>query len=211
MVLKQNVEVRLSLLPKNNVEGTKAPSESSAGNLMQREGSNKVELNIVAGLSDKDKLKRTSNLPVNSVNHSDKLQAAEKPKKLEVLADGRVPSIPVTLAEVKGESTHQCQKAMSDEQRLESVWIQAAENYTPEFIGHSKPEKNQILPQNGTICQDNIQSLIALDAASKSSIDELNHEINCLKVCDAEDNNKEQAGVANQHAVSPSLLHKENQ
>ncbi|XP_042433279.1 protein STICHEL-like [Zingiber officinale] len=210
MVLKQNVEVRLSLLPKNNVEGTEASSESSAGNLLQREGSNKVELKTVSGLSEKDKLKRTSNLPVNTVNHSEKLQSAEKPEKPEVIADSQVPSIPMLLAEVKGESTHQCQKATSDEQRLESVWIQAADNYTPEFLGHSKPEKNQILPQNGVISQDNIQSLTALDAVS-SRIDELNHGINCLKVCDAEDSHKEQAGAANQHVVSPSLLHKENQ
>ncbi|KAG6477144.1 hypothetical protein ZIOFF_066396 [Zingiber officinale] len=209
MVLKQNVEVRLDLLTKNNVEEIKTFSESPAGNSLQKDLSNKVELNTTSDLSNKDRHK--SCLPVNSIRYPDMLQAAEKSETHEVITDGRIPKIPMPIKEGKEESAQQCQRATADEQRLESAWLQAAEKYTPEFIGHSKPEKNQVLPQNGVICQNNIQSLIALDAASKSRIDELNHEINCLKVCDVGSSHKEQTGSTNRCAFSPSVLHRENQ
>ncbi|XP_042433621.1 protein STICHEL-like isoform X1 [Zingiber officinale] len=209
MVLKHNVEVRLDLLTKNNVEEIKTFSESPAGNSLQKDLSNKVELNTTSDLANKQRHKPC--LPVNSSRYSDMLQAAEKSETHEVIAECRIPTIPMSFKEGKEESAQLCQRATADEQRLESAWLQAAEKYTPEFIGHSKPEKNQVLPQNGVICQNNIQSLIALDAASKTRIDELNHEINCLKVCDVGSSHKEQTGATNRCAFSPSVLHRENQ
>lgn len=200
IVFAENVEVRMGLLSKNIIG---AFSESPTGNSMQKASSNKVELGTLRGPSNKGRLVRTSYLSANTMDHSDVMQQAAD--KLETAEGFRVP------AEGKYGSAQKSQKAIMDEQRLESAWLQAAEKYTPKYICHSKPENNQVRLQNSVICQNSIQTLIALDATSKTRIDELDHEIHALKICDAEDCHNEKTRGANQYPFSPSLLHQGNQ
>ncbi|WOL02395.1 protein STICHEL-like [Canna indica] len=216
IVLSQNVEVRMGLIPKNSSEGLKPFSESPMDNLLGKEA--------ISGASNKDRNKGASYLPGESLDYSEAmLQTVGKSDTSGIGEDCLV--VPTggkdgTFAnEDKGKLApiERFQKEVIDEQRLESAWLQAAEKYTPEVVSHSKPERNQVLPQNGVIGQNNIQPTMAVSAMSKKREIELNHEIQALKVSDANDFDKEQIGGANQFAVSPSLLHnhttmnKENQ
>ncbi|XP_074555911.1 protein STICHEL-like [Curcuma longa] len=196
IVLAKNVEVRMGLLPKNIDEDF---SESPTRNSTRKGSSNKVELGTLRG-PNKGRLIGTSYLSANTIEHSDVMQQAAE--KLETTEGFRVP------AEGKYGSEQRSQKAITDEQRLERAWLHAAEKCTPEFIGHLKPEKNQIRPQNSVTGQNNIQALIALDVTSKNRIKEQDYEIHALKICDAEDCDEEQTTGAKQYAFSPSLLHK---
>ncbi|XP_042388195.1 protein STICHEL-like [Zingiber officinale] len=201
IVLAENVKVRMGLLPKNVID---AFSESPTANSTQKACSNKVELGTLRGPSNKGRLIGTSYLSANTMNHSDVMQQAAE--KLETTEGFLVPT------EGKYGSTQRSQKAIMDEQRLESAWLQAAEKYTPKYINHLKPENNQVWPpQNSVTYQNDIQTLIALEATSKNRIDELDHEIQALKICETEDCHNEQTKGANQYPFSPSLLHQGNQ
>lgn len=197
-VFTENVEVRMGLLSNSIIDDF---SESPTGN--SKASSNKVELGTLRGPSNKGRLVGTSYLSANTMDHSDVMQKAAE--KLETAEGFRVP------AEGKYGLAQRSQKAIMDEQRLESAWLQAAEKYTPKYICHSKPENNQVRLQNRVICQNSIQTLIALDATSKTRIDEPDLEIHALKICDAEDCHNEKTRGANQYPFSPSLLHQGNQ
>lgn len=78
------------------------------------------------------------------------------------------------------------------EQRLETAWLQALEKGTPGSLSRLKPEKNQILPQEGI--------------SSQPWQDELDRELKLLKIDDGKEVRKEQRRV-DQVPISPSLLH----
>uniref|UniRef100_A0A1D1YW96 DNA polymerase III subunit gamma/tau n=1 Tax=Anthurium amnicola TaxID=1678845 RepID=A0A1D1YW96_9ARAE len=96
------------------------------------------------------------------------------------------------------------QPSPSNEQRLESAWLQAVEKGTTGLV---RPEKNQILPQNGMNNQHQNVSKLALAISSKHWEDELNNEIKALKISDTHSHHKEHFGVR-VGAISPSLLHR---
>ncbi|KAJ0972914.1 hypothetical protein J5N97_020873 [Dioscorea zingiberensis] len=66
-----------------------------------------------------------------------------------------------------------------DEQRLESAWLQTAEKCMPGSLSHSRPEKNQIHPQNGTSFQGDM-----VLRHSNHWDEDLNQQIKALKACD---------------------------
>lgn len=208
LVLSQNVEVQMGLLSKDSFGGLKHLSESPAVSSIGKGKRNKVELDTLSDISIKVRHQETSYAPVTGTDYSEViLLKAEKSDSCVIAGNCLAPTNSRHSAEGKDGSIHRCHKAATEEQRLESAWLQAAEKYTPEFVSHSKPEKNQVLPQNGIICQNNVQSFLALSKTSKNKEDELNHEIQALKLCDDEDCLKEQIGGSNQFALSPSLLH----
>ncbi|XP_058089954.1 protein STICHEL-like [Magnolia sinica] len=94
-----------------------------------------------------------------------------------------------------------------DEQRLESAWLQAAEKSTPGSVSRLKPERNQVLPQDGISHQEEMASVMALAVSSKHWEDELNHDIKALKINQGQDQVDQSTKRADHYAMSPSLLH----
>ncbi|KAF4360603.1 hypothetical protein F8388_017629 [Cannabis sativa] len=92
------------------------------------------------------------------------------------------------------------------DQRLETAWLQAAEKGTPGSLSRLKPEKNQILPQEGSEDQTELANSIGL--STRQWEDELNHELKALKVNNGKVLQKEQSGRrVDRCPMSPSLLH----
>ncbi|URE43225.1 DNA polymerase III subunits gamma and tau domain III [Musa troglodytarum] len=208
IVFRRNVEVRMVLATENSDERN-ALSRSPAGNSVEKDNQNMIELDTTNGLSSKDRCKGTTYLPGKRLGHSDSSVTAEGCIVAgipSISAEGKNDSC---LSEDQGQldSTQSFPRAATDEQKLESAWLRAAEKYTPEIISHSRPEKNQVLPQNGVIYQNNNQPFLGPAATSKNKVDELKHEIQALKVSYAEGSHKGQIGGAGQCVVSPSLLH----
>ncbi|CBI29623.3 unnamed protein product, partial [Vitis vinifera] len=94
------------------------------------------------------------------------------------------------------------------EQRLETAWLQVAEKGTPRSMSRLKPEKNQILPQDGTYRQNQVESMNSVGVPSQKWEDELNHEIKVLKINDRRALQKDPVGKRVDHyPISPSSLH----
>lgn len=94
------------------------------------------------------------------------------------------------------------------EQRLETAWLQAMEKGTPGSMSRLKPERNQVLPQDGIYASNELESMTSVDAPLQHWEDELNHEIKALKINDRMAPQKEQiAKRADHYPISPSLLH----
>ncbi|URE43227.1 DNA polymerase III subunits gamma and tau domain III [Musa troglodytarum] len=197
IVFRRNVEVRMVLATENSDERN-ALSRSPAGNSVEKDNQNMIELDTTNGLSSKDRCKGTTYLPGKRLGHSDSSVTAEGCIVAgipSISAEGKNDSC---LSEDQGQldSTQSFPRAATDEQKLESAWLRAAEKYTPEIISHSRPEKNQVLPQNGVIYQNNNQPFLGPAATSKNKVDELKHEIQALKVSYAEGSHKGQIGGA---------------
>ncbi|XP_010930355.1 protein STICHEL [Elaeis guineensis] len=221
IVLRQNVDVRLGLVTETFMSKSLINSQTEIiGNLDKER---KIESGNLTDSLDKDGLKGNPHMASKSLDYSDGMlqrilenssQAADK--------DFQVANFSTFSSEgnngannpkEKGQEAlvQRTQTSPTDEQRLESAWLQAAEKYTPGLISLPKPEKNQVLPQNGVICQNQDQSSAALGMSSEHWEDELNQEIKALKIGNTQGHNKDQfVGRVNQHAISPSLLHSNN-
>lgn len=94
------------------------------------------------------------------------------------------------------------------EQRLETAWLQAAEKGTPESLSRLKPEKNQVLPQDGILCEDQVDSMDSTVLSLQQQENELNHELKVLKLNNGRVLQKDQIGRrVDRYPMSPSLLH----
>ncbi|XP_072950811.1 protein STICHEL-like [Typha angustifolia] len=223
MVLRQRVEVRISLNPDIFSEGLGQEQESQANNLAEKlrclDKERRVQSELLTGSSNTDRVKGSSNLPRGSLDNSERTlqRALEKCDNLRTAGERfLVAGVPMLLSEGNSgepstrldEVSAQTTKAAAiDEQRLESAWLQAAEKYTPGLVSCLKPEKNQVLPQNG-LCHNQNKSSVSLDESSNHWEDELNHEIKALKISHNHGCQKDQTGVrTNGYAISPSLLH----
>lgn len=97
------------------------------------------------------------------------------------------------------------------DQRLETAWLQVAEKGTPGSLSHLKPEKNQVLPQDGTYYEDQMESLNSMRLSSQHGEDGLNPEVKILKVNSGRDVLKDPLGRrVDRYPMSPSLLHDSN-
>jgi len=106
-------------------------------------------------------------------------------------------------------SVEQLKLSALDEQRLESAWLQAAEKPTPGMLSQARPERNQILPQNGG--QHHGRSSMATIVPSKHVDKDLSNELKALKISDSHGPHKGQnVQMENGYAISPSLLHRNN-
>ncbi|XP_057808307.1 protein STICHEL-like [Salvia miltiorrhiza] len=91
------------------------------------------------------------------------------------------------------------------EQRLETAWLQAMDKGATGSLSHLKPERNQVLPQDGI---DHPKSKDSLDVPLQHWEDELHHEIKVLKSNDGMAHQKDQTVKKISHyPISPSLLH----
>lgn len=95
------------------------------------------------------------------------------------------------------------------EQRLETAWLQTAERSTPGLLNRSKPERNQVLPQDGVYHQNQMDFMNPATLTSQHWEDELKNEISALKIYNEKEvTQKGQAGkMIDHYPMSPSLLH----
>ncbi|XP_051135254.1 protein STICHEL-like [Andrographis paniculata] len=97
------------------------------------------------------------------------------------------------------------------EQRLETAWLQAMEKGTPGSMAHLRPERNQILPQDGVDNASRLETVNSRDMPSQHWEDELNREIKALRVNDGSSVQDEQiVKTIDHYPISPSLLHSSN-
>ncbi|XP_062095413.1 protein STICHEL isoform X2 [Humulus lupulus] len=119
----------------------------------------------------------------------------------ELLAEGDAQT-----SEPRQEIPMQRIESIIRDQRLETAWLQAAEKGTPGSLSRLKPEKNQVLPQEGSEDQTEFTNSIGL--SSRQWEDELNHELKALKVNNGKVLQKEQTcRRVDRCPMSPSLLH----
>lgn len=125
---------------------------------------------------------------------------------LELLAEGTARSS--DKRERRQEIPMQRIESIIREQRLETAWLQAAEKGTPASLSRLKPEKNQVLPQDGILGEDQMEPMESAVLASRQWEDELNHELKVLKLNNGRVLQKDQIGRrVDRCPVSPSLLH----
>ncbi|KAH6772623.1 AAA-type ATPase family protein [Perilla frutescens var. frutescens] len=94
------------------------------------------------------------------------------------------------------------------EQRLETAWLQAMDKGATGSLSHLKPERNQVLPQDGIDHPNELKSKDSLDVPLQHWEDELHHEIKVLKINDGMAHQKGQiVKKADHYPISPSLLH----
>lgn len=94
------------------------------------------------------------------------------------------------------------------EQRLETAWLQIAEKGTPGSLSRWKPERNQVLPQEGIYNKNKTESVDSKSLTSQHWEDELNAELNALKINGGKVLIRDQIGKRVDHyPTSPSLLH----
>lgn len=187
MVLERSIEVRMILLPDGELHldraETNASPDLSAQKQMKSGAIVNMEGDLNAGSNSSLLLdERSSSILDQSNDNNTNVRRQEVPMQ-------RIESI-------------------IREQRLESAWLQAAERSTPRSMSRLRPEKNQVLPQEGIYCQNQAESTNPMNLTSKHWDDELNHEIKALKVIDRKAHQKDQIGKRiDHHPISPSLLH----
>ncbi|MED6134102.1 hypothetical protein PIB30_034316 [Stylosanthes scabra] len=95
------------------------------------------------------------------------------------------------------------------EQRLETAWLQAVEKGSPGSLSRLRPEKNQVLPQDGIYCIDPMESIDSARFSSQQHWeDEQNNEVKILSAKNGRVLQKDQTGRrADRYPMSPSLLH----
>ncbi|XP_008452189.2 protein STICHEL [Cucumis melo] len=188
MVLRCNVEVRIILLPDGEAstaaklsEGVEPDKERKTSNPNAMEGYSNRSLMLDATYQSTSD---SSQLPAESNHQND----GSRDRRQE---------IPMQRIE-----------SIIREQRLETAWLQAMEKGTPGSLSRLKPEKNQVLPQDGSYYKDQMDEMNSTGGSSRKWEDELNRELKVLKVGDDILAQKEQVGRrADRYAISPSILH----
>ncbi|KAI3964203.1 hypothetical protein MKX01_025013 [Papaver californicum] len=106
------------------------------------------------------------------------------------------------MKERKQDTPPQRAENIIEERRMNSAYLKTAERGSAESLSRLKPEKNQILPEDG-ICGHNQAVKVAVGISSQDWDEELNHELNGGRHF-----LKEQGGQRFDHwPMSPSLLH----
>lgn len=198
MVLRCSVEVRIILLPDGgaSINGVKL--------LEPPEDLKKAETAVAI---DKEK-KAVHKNTINGFSSCPPLMDGARRStsgSLGLMADGNAQTS--VGEEQQQEIPMQRIESIIREQRLETAWLQTAEKGTPGSLSRLKPEKNQVLPQDGIYCEDQLDSMNSA-AFSQHWEDELNHELKVLKINNGSVLQKNQNGRRIDHfPMSPSLLH----
>ncbi|KAL2513856.1 Protein STICHEL [Forsythia ovata] len=195
IVLRRNVEVKIIMLPDSF--GQKQMDTAIVMNQENKSAcSNKIEGNI-------DLDSRQEPLKVSRGSFNEPEDHITRP--LESAAQsGKLSSSKMSKSEIPQQRI----ESIIREQRLETAWLQAMEKGTPGSLSRLKPEKNQVLPQDGIDHQNEMESLNSVDFPLQHWEDELNHEIKALKINEAIAPQKDHTVKRNDHyPISPSLLH----
>ncbi|XP_058097515.1 protein STICHEL [Magnolia sinica] len=230
-VLRCNVEVRMGLIAdgENSINRIKAVKSSDSMAVAQKQ----MEMIGMMGRhrnADNSRLSTSSyqgpckeqvNLTRNSFNgYECMLRRTPDSCDGSLVRDETFPmsSLPIFSREgnigvssTKGrrqENPMQRMHASTQELRLESAWLHTAEKGTPGSVRRLKPERNQVLPQDGIFHEYEMASVMELDVSSKHWEDEVDHEIKSLEVYDNRCDQKDPSGRRVGHyPMSPSLLH----
>ena len=225
--MRSNVEVKIILLPDGEISlsSTKAVGLPDSLGLKQRETTAAVEGErkpfSMKGLDSDLDSSHQELLKVSrgSFNDSEgKLRGGSRdPSNCSLLLDGTCgPTDELAEGHIERSSTKERNQeipiqridSIIHEQRLETAWLQIAEKGTLGSISRLKPEKNQILPQEGTYRQNQVESANSVGVPSQHWEDELNHEIKVLKINDRRALQKDPIGKRVDHyPISPSSLH----
>ena len=184
MVLRRNVEVRIILV----TDGLDSAIYANQSTI--QEGHRQTEATLVTERSGK------ANCSVAVVGYSG-LESQEEPAKL---SRG---SFNNANAGEKQEMPVQGIESIIREQRLETAWLQVSEKGTPGSLSRLKPEKNQVLPQEDTYQQNQLDSIDSAILPSQKWEDESNPELKVLKMQDRRVLHEDHRG----YPISPSLLH----
>jgi hypothetical protein len=199
MVLRCSVEVRIILLPDSeaSINGVKL--------VELPEGLKKAETAVATDWEKKAVHKNTINGFSNCSRLLDETYRSTSGSS-DLMADGNVQTS--DMRERRLEIPMQRIESIIREQRLETAWLQTAEKGTPGSLSRLKPEKNQVLPQDGIYCQDQMESLNTTAYSSQHWEDELNHELKVLKINNGSVLQKDQNGRRlDRFPMSPSFLH----
>nr|XP_017228502.1 PREDICTED: protein STICHEL-like [Daucus carota subsp. sativus] len=100
-------------------------------------------------------------------------------------------------------------ESVNHEQQLETAYLQTAEKVSPGSLNHSKPERNQVLPQVDVYHQNQMDFMDPASLTSQRWEDELKEEFSALKIYDVKEATQiSQAGPRfDLYPMSPSLLH----
>jgi hypothetical protein len=199
MVLRCSVEVRIILLPDSeaSINGVKL--------VELPEGLKKAETAVATDWEKKAVHKNTINGFSNCSRLLDETYRSTSGSS-DLMADGNVQTS--DMRERRQEIPMQRIESIIREQRLETAWLQTAEKGTPGSLSRLKPEKNQVLPQDGIYCQDQMESLNTTAYSSQHWEDELNHELKVLKINNGSVLQKDQNGRRlDRFPMSPSFLH----
>ncbi|KAK7363909.1 hypothetical protein VNO77_06070 [Canavalia gladiata] len=191
MVLRRNVEVRIIHLPDGegedqvNLLGLRQAESTVAGEKEQRGG----RMNETESYS--------SLPPLLDGN----LQST--PGSSDILAEGN------GMRERRQDNPMQRIESIIREQRLETAWLQAVEKGSPGSLSRLRPEKNQVLPQDGMYCVEPTESMDSTRFSSQQHWeDDTNNENKVLSVKNGRVLQKEQIGKRPDcYPMSPSLLH----
>ncbi|KAK7263763.1 hypothetical protein RJT34_31360 [Clitoria ternatea] len=178
MVLRRNVEVRIIHLPG---------------------GEDENQVNHVLGLKQAE-----TTVANEKEQRGGHMNGKESYSSLPPLLDGNLQSASGssdTLAEGNGARERRQDNPMLRiesiirEQRLETAWLQAVEKGSPGSLSRLRPEKNQVLPQDG------VDPMESMDSTRFSS--HQNWEGDPNRVLQKDQNGKR----ADRYPMSPSLLH----
>ncbi|XP_027329415.1 protein STICHEL isoform X2 [Abrus precatorius] len=191
MVLRRNVEVRIIHLPDGegenqvNLLGQKQAESTMAGEKEQRGG----HMNGTESYSSLPPL-LDGNLQSTSGSS-------------DILAEGN------GVRERRHDNPMQRIESIIREQRLETAWLQAVEKGSPGSLSRLRPEKNQVLPQDGVYCVNQMESMDSTRFSSHQHWeDDPNNEVKVLSVKNGRVLQKDQIGKrADCYPMSPSLLH----
>ncbi|VVA26920.1 PREDICTED: STICHEL [Prunus dulcis] len=196
VVLRRNVEVRIVHLP---------------GGEAFLNGPSPAHLPGTVAAIDRERKRVGSNATDGYSNCSLFLDGTRKSTSdsSDVIAEGNAETS--ATRERRQEIPMQRIESIIRDQRLETAWLQVAEKGTPGSLSRLKPEKNQVLPQDGIYYEDQMESLNSMRLSSQQWEDGLNHEVKILKVNSGRDAQKDQTGrKVDRYPMSPSLLHDSN-
>lgn len=196
VVLRRNVEVRIVHLP---------------GGEASLNGPSPAHLSGTVAAIDRERKRVGSNATDGYSNCSLFLDGTRKSTSdsSDVIAEGNAQTS--ATRERRQEMPMQRIESIIRDQRLETAWLQVAEKGTPGSLSRLKPEKNQVLPQDGIYYEDQMESLNSMRLSSQQWEDGLNHEVKILKVNSGRDAQKDQTGrKVDRYPMSPSLLHDSN-
>lgn len=191
MVLRRNVEVRIIHLPDG-------------------EGDNQVNL--------PGKKQAASAGAIEEEQRRGHMKGAESYSSLPPLLDGNLQSAMGSsdilaegngVRERKSDNPVQRIESIIREQRLETAWLQAVEKGSPGSLSRLRPEKNQVLPQDGVYCVDPTESLDSTRFSSRQHReDDPNSDLKVLSIRNGRVLQKDQIGKrGDRYPMSPSLLH----
>lgn len=197
-ILRSNVEVRLVLLPDGETSGDseKPITLINSGGLKQMGSQNMVKRETVVS-SNQDPLQVSRGSFNDSESRMVEPFESASGNAGTSSSKERISEIPVQRIE-----------SIIREQRLETAWLQAMEKGTPGSMSRLKPERNQVLPQDGLYHNNQLESMNSRELSSQHWHDDLNEEIRSLKMIDGKAAQKDQTSKkGDSYPISPSLLH----